>query len=260
MTRVMVISDLHCGHLVGLTPEDWDAKPGEGYGSKAHSFYRMRRDGYRWYQKKCEELKPDWVIVNGDCVDGKGKKSGGTELLTADRNEQCDMAVAVIKETGAKNVVMSFGTSYHTGVDEDWERQVAKGVDGHIESEGNLKVHGIVFNYRHFAGASSIPYGRGTPLAKEAVWNMLWAMRDEYPRADIILRSHVHYFTYIGDADYLAISTPGLQGYGSKFGTRIKSNTVDFGVIWFDVEEDGSWGWDWEVKRFRKKHAFAGEV
>ena len=153
MTRIMVISDLHCGHKVGLTHPDFDSKPGEGYGTKAYKFYRHRREAWHWYENTCKVLKPDWLIVNGDCVDGKGKKSGSTELLTADRNEQCDMAVACIEETGAKEIFMSFGTAYHTGYDEDWERQIEKDVGGTLEAEGDVKAHGVIINYRHFGSS-----------------------------------------------------------------------------------------------------------
>ena len=257
MTRVMIIADLHCGHEVGLTPPDWDTRPGDGYGSKAYEFHRQRRESYKWYSDLCKVLKPDIAIINGDAVDGKGTKSGATELLTADRNEQCDMAAACIQEMNAPRIVMSRGSPYHTGLDEDWEDQIAKSVNAEkISNEDDIKVGNIVINYRHHASRSSIPHGRGTPLAKENLWNDLKAQRGENPRADIIIRSHTHYFAYIGEADWLAVSTPALQGYGSKYGEKIVTGTVDFGICYFDIEED-NWGWHWKIKRFRRKHKFA---
>jgi len=258
MTRVLVISDFHCGHVVGLTPPDWDKRPGDGYGTHAYAFYKHRRNCYKWYADWCAKLLPDIVIVNGDAVEGKGERSGSTELITTDRTEQVDMAVACIQETKAPRIVMSYGTSSHTGVLEDWENRVAKDVGAEkIGSADDIKIHGKIINYRHHCGRSSIPHGRGTPLAKERLWNVLWAERGEYPKADIVIRSHVHYFAFIGEGDWLAVSTPALQGYGSKYGVRRMSGTVDFGLCWFDIDENGGVAWDWKLKRFRKKHEFA---
>jgi hypothetical protein len=256
----MVIADLHCGHDVGLTPPDWDKRPGEAY-SRADTLYRHRRRLWNTYAKWCKELAPDILIVNGDAVDGKGEKSGGTEQLTTDRVEQVDMAAACIEETKAKRIVMSYGTSYHSGSLEDWEDLVAKQVEAEkIGSEDSIYVYGTIINYRHHASRSSIPHGRGTPLSKTRFWNMIWAERGEYPKADILLRSHVHYFAFVGEADWLVVSTPALQGYGSKYGSRRMDGTVDFGIIYIDVNKKGEWAWHHRIRRFKNKHSFALEV
>lgn len=260
-TRVMVIADLHSGHNGGLTPPDWDSRPGDAYGSRVYGLWQMRRKMWKAYAGWCAELQPDVLIVNGDAIDGKGKKSGSTELLTSDRTEQIDMAVACIKETNAKRIVMSYGTAYHTGYDEDWEKEIADKANAEsIGGEDDLNVSGLIINYRHHSGRSSIPHGRGTPLARARLWNVLWAQRGEYPKAKIIIRSHVHYHTYIGETDWVAISTPALQAYGSKYGTRIMESTVDFGVIYIDVSENGEYIWDRRIQRFNHKRQFALQI
>lgn len=257
--RVMVISDLHCGHKVGLTPPDWDKRPGGAYDQHERDMYHHRRSVYRWLKETVVPLTPDVVIINGDCIDGRGEKSGSTELVTVDRDEQCAMVVACIQDLFPHNpqFVMSYGTPYHTGSEEDYEKRIAENIyAAKIGAEDDIRIDDLTINYRHHASRSSIPHGRGTPLSKEWLWNMLWNLRGEYPKADILFRSHVHYFHFTGDAEYLAVSTPALQGYGTKFGARRMQGTVDVGVCWVDIEGRKR-SLDWAVKRFNKRTKYA---
>ncbi len=266
MTRVLPLGDLHCGHQVGFTPADWDTKPPEGYGTRKYEFWRHRREIYDFVVPLTVELSADITLFNGDLVEGKGHFSGATELLTADRVEQTDMAVGAIEDLTQHNpeILATYGTPAHSGVQEDWEDEVVKksrsgGRDGirKIGSEDDIKLYGKVINYKHHAGRSSIPHGKGTPLAKERLWNVMWAIRDEYPLADVLLRHHNHYFTFIGEAGWLAVSCPALQGYGTKYGQRRVLGTVDTGVFWLDIYKDGTIKWDFRIKRFYRKNQFA---
>ena len=248
MKRVVVISDMHCGHVVGLTPPSWDNDRPKAHLKKAHI---MRRAIWDYYVSTLKSLQPiDILIVNGDCVDGRGEKSGGTELLYIDRDDQVEMAADCIMEAAANKVVMSYGTGYHTGKEEDWERQIAKKVKAtKIGSVDTIEVYGIIFNYRHFVGGSQVPYGRATAIARDRTWNVLWAERGEYPKADVIIRSHVHYHEFCGNSQFIAMTTPALQGYGSKYGARNISGIVDIGLVHFDVEQGGEFRWEAHVVR-----------
>ncbi len=252
MKRVVVVSDFHCGHKVGLTHPDFDARP-KRTRTQAWDFFRLRRKCWDFVARRAEKLQPvDLLIVNGDCIDGKGGKSGGTELLTTDRDEQCAMAVAVIEQFRAETILMSHGTPYHTGSGEDWENSIAKDVDAHkIGNHDFASVNGVVFDYRHYVGRSVIPHGRHTAVAREKLWSILWSERGEYPASDIILRSHVHYHAFCGGPGWLAMTTPALQAYGSKFGARIATGVVDYGFVHFDVGGEGDWSWDSHILRFR---------
>ena len=230
--RVVVCGDFHCGHRVGLTPPAYQNEEvqGELWGA---------------FEDMIEPLRPiDILVVNGDLIDGKGKRSGGTELITADRSEQAEMATVCIEYVDAAEVYLTFGTPYHVGRSEDWEAEVAKYISAPIEDQLWLDVYGTIFDIKHFIGASSVPHGRHTTIARDRLWNILWAEMGQQPKADILIRSHVHYHNYCGGASWVAMTTPALQGLGSKFGARIPSGTVDFGIVVFDVDEDGSFSWD----------------
>ena len=250
--RVLVVSDFHCGHLVGLTPPGFDA---DREPQRHREFYDMRRTIWRWFKRTVSRLSPiDILIVNGDAIDGKGPASGGTEQLYMDRKDQSDMATSIIKTIDAKKIVMSYGTPYHSGKDEDWEDIVAYNVGAEkIGGEDVIDVSGLVINYRHHVGRSTIPHGRFTPIAKEMLWNLLWAERGEYPKADVLIRSHVHYHVAAQTSEWLAMTTPALQGYGTKYGGRRMSGTVDIGVVVFDVTSRGEYTWNPVILRLNEQ-------
>ena len=243
--RVVIIADLHSGHRAGLTPPSWQYRADPEDDPDMAKFGAEQRAVWDWYAKKIEELSPvDVLIVNGDAVDGKGEGSGGTEEITTERHRQVAMAAKAINPWKAPRIVMTYGTGYHTGKDDDWEPILAREVGAEkIGGHEWVGVNGLIFDVKHKIGRSSVPHGRGTPLSRAAFWNKLSAEREIEPRAHVFIRSHVHYFTYVGDGGYLAISTPALQAFGSKYGTRQCEGTVDVGLLQFDVDRDGGYSW-----------------
>lgn len=246
--RVVVISDLHSGHEVGLTPPPFNPHYKTGAAAELSA---LRAKLWDLYSDWIKELQPiDALIVNGDCIEGKGPKSGATELLTADREKQCEMAACAIMATKARNVYMTYGTPYHVGHEEDWEKGIADEVGARkIGGHDYLDVNGLVLDYKHFIAGSTIPHGRHTAAARERLWSVLWAEHGEYPQANILIRSHVHYFSYAGGGNWLSVITPALCGLGGKYGPRQMTGTVDFGLIYFDVGPKGEWSWGWKLMR-----------
>jgi len=243
MKRVVVISDLHCGHRVGLTPPGWQYHASAA-NIERRKYAKMQAGVWKFYAETIDHLQPiDILIVNGDLVDGKGERSGGTEQLEPSFIKQAEMAAECLRYAQAKHIVITYGTPYHAGADEDFEGIVAKNVGASIGSHEFVNVDGLIFDIKHHIGGSTIPHGRFTAVARDYLWNELWAARNGQPRAQILIRSHVHYCIWCGTPDALMIVTPGLQGYGSKYGTRRCSGTVDIGLISFDVENKEEWSW-----------------
>jgi len=242
--RVVIISDMHCGHCAGLTPHEW-AYEDETVDPKHNKYAQMQSDMWEWYNKQMEALKPiDVLICNGDAIDGKGVKSGGTEQIESDRRKQAQMATQCIEVAEAKKIYLIHGTPYHTGTEEDWEDVVADNVGAaKIGSHEWIDVNGLVFDCKHKVGSSGIPHGRYTAIAKEQLWNQIWAMDGGQPLGDVIIRSHVHYYRFAGDGKRLALTTPALQGPGTKYGAKEMSGTVDTGFIHFNVESKTNYVW-----------------
>jgi hypothetical protein len=198
----------------------------------------MQQELWMDYLDMLNLYKPiEILIVNGDCIDGKGERSGGTEQITADRDEQAEMASRCIQETGANTIVMTYGTPYHVGTQEDWEDRVAERVEAYkIENEGKYDIEGKIFNCKHYISSSNIPHGRQTALSRDKLWTWIWSEMYGQPKADVIIRSHVHYYAQNDDTALgFGLITPALQGPSTKWGARFCQGWVDFGITIFDV-------------------------
>jgi hypothetical protein len=191
-----------------------------------------------------EMFKPyNVALLNGDLIDGKGEKSGGTELLTSDWKQQAQMAAAWIRRLDVKYIRATRGTPNHTGVTadmEDWVIDIlkAEGIDAVIEEAGLYKVYGQTIDMRHFVPSSSIPHGVATPVLRSLLSALLWNTEDVQDMVDIFIRSHIHKAIQINVHNKLFIVTPALQGRGSK-GARKWDNVVQFGFVVLDIYKDG---------------------
>jgi hypothetical protein len=237
MKRAVIISDLHCGHRAGLVPPDWQQNPEKSkYGEIQKIIYDKYLDSVRRFSPV------DVLIVNADAIDGKGERSGGTELLVPDRGDQVSMAEVAIKEWGAKKIILTYGTPYHVGEEDDWEAILAKSLGAEIHSHAWPEIDGVVFDVKHKTPSSVIPHGRYTGPSRERLWNLIWAERDLQPKARVFIRSHVHYFSYSGDSRHLVMTTPALELPSTKYGARQCTGTVDVGLVVFDCE-NGEYEW-----------------
>lgn len=236
MKRGIVLSDLHSGHFVGLTPPEHQQGPAR---KQQHTYWTF-------FAQKVKQYAPyDFCVVNGDAIDGRGAKSCGVEQLTTNRQTQAEWAYQAIRLTKSAKTqyLMTYGTDYHVGEGEDFEKDIAIQLGCKIGAHEWLDVNGCIFDLKHHSGSSSVPHGRHTMVARERLWNHLWHDAGEQPRADVLIRSHVHYFNFCGGIGWLAMTTPALQGLGTRYGARRCSGTVDFGFIVFEVEENGDYRW-----------------
>ncbi len=253
-TKVMIMSDLHCGHLVGLTPPSRHATLSRDATKAQKALEKTRLALWGVFASEvASRPRPDILVVNGDSIDGDGGRSGGSELLTTDPQEQADMAAECIKFVKAPKVYMTYGTPYHTGVTTDFEQVVQTLVkesrynkECHLKSHLYLKVNDLTFDVKHKIGSSGIPHGRHTAIAKERLWAGLWDEIGVAPKADVFIRSHVHYANYCGGPGHLAMTTPALQGLGSKYGTRQCSGIVNWGYTYFEIPTKGK-EFSWEL-------------
>lgn len=252
--KILIIGDLHCGSMCGLTPPDWFVSKGR------NPFYAsLQREMWDNYMEMCHEFgKVDALIVNGDVIDGKGTRSGSTELITADMFEQCDMVVEALKQIKADQTMFTYGTPYHTASPngEDFDKEVADRMNASIHDELNVSVEGLVFNVKHKVGASGSPYNRAAPVGKQRLWNALESLNGESNIADVFVRSHVHYFSFCGEAKWYAFTLPALQSSETKYGARQCYGATDWGMCLFHVDDGSLVGWDcklYDLTNHKKK-------
>ena len=241
--RGIIIADTHCGHLLGLTPQPWQLK-GDGWKKQVRD---VQRQCWNWFDGEMSKLPNlDFILANGDLVDGKGEKSGGIEQLTTNTQEQAEMASYILKRLSCRKtkILMARGTPYHTGKDDDTEDLVAHDVGAAIGDQLWPEINGLVFDMKHKVGSSGIPHGRSSAIKRAALWNMIWAEANEQPKAKIFIRSHVHYADVNWSPDFgYGLVTPGLQGFGSRYGARQCEGRVHFGFYYIEVTDKGELIW-----------------
>jgi len=246
--RVILLSDLHAGHITGLTPPGWMFRE-----ERYPKLYAMQKEMWAKYRALIRKLGPvDVLIANGDLIDGKGKRSGGTELVTTDLLEQGDMAVKALQIWNADSTFVLYGTPYHVTADsgEDVEKIIGEKLEAQVHSHAFIDVEGVVFDCKHKIGSSQIPWSKHTAISRERIHNFLWNAAEEgQPKANVFIRSHVHYFNYCGGIDWLAMTLPALQGPHTKFGARQCSGVVDWGLVVMDVDKGKIVNWKPEIIR-----------
>lgn len=239
--RVVIVSDLHCGHRAGLTPPGYQT-PADIPDPAWQKFAVFQREMWSWYRREISRLQPvDILIVNGDAIDGKNERAGGRELMYADRGDQCDIALKCLRHINAKDTIMTYGTPYHGGNFEDWENEIADNLQADIGSHEWVDINGLIFDVKHFIPGSTVENARGNASGRANMWNRVWAERGNQPRGDIFIRSHVHYNVELKNTGKYMYITPALQGYATIYGARKCEGTVDIGFYSFDVEDKHTW-------------------
>ena len=269
--RVVILSDFHCGHRAGLTPPYRWPTPESKHKDDDERTIRVRKhtERYRklneecwnWFTGELTKLKKtspskkiDACFFNGDAIDGKQQACGGSEFNAPTMIDQCDMATHILKRVQAEKYVLSYGTPYHVGKDTDWEDSIADRLGAvKIGSQVFPEVNGVTFDLKHEpAGNSNIPHGRHTGVAKDRMWNLMWwADEERQPRAQVYIRSHVHYHAYAGGPGWLAMTTPALQAASTKYGARRCVGMVDYGFVHFDIHDNGSYTWQSHVAKIK---------
>jgi len=243
MQKILIESDYHSHHRAGLNaPDFW--MPDHGKNGK---WGKVQRELWDARCEILEQIGPvDAHAINGDAFDGRGERSGSTELLAdpswVNQIANAEQCARQVKFKGDPRIIMSRGTPYHVGQLDDYEDILADNLGATIKDHPFFEVEGVTFDMKHKIGTSTVPHGRGTSISRDRLWNVLWSERGEQPKADVIIRSHAHYYSYVGGPGWVSMITPGLQAAATKYGGKLCSGTVDWGVITFDVE-DGEFDW-----------------
>lgn len=247
----IIEGDYHCGHWAGLTPPDFWANP-QSEDAVEKTRHKAQRELWDWRAKALGKIGPvDFHVLNADLIDGRGERSGGTELQIVDRNRQVGAAVQCARRVklrpGGKRF-MTRGTPYHTGAVEDFEDVIADVLECPIEDRIWPEINGVVFDVRHKVGGSSVPHGRFTALARQRLWNELLSgegnQANGQPRAQVTIRSHVHYHRFIGGAGWVAMTLPCLQYPMSSYGARQCDGEVTMGLTYWEITPSGNFRWE----------------
>lgn len=251
MKYIFFGSDTHCGSLTGLTPPEHNIAVSKKE-VELYKLYQTRFRLWNWFINEVNTtirslniFKFDAAMWNGDLIDGQGKKTGGTELLTSDRNRQVEIAKSVVANVPANERFFTFGSPYHTGNEEDFEENIAKSFNAQIDSIGNYNINDLQVNMKHHIANTNSVSSRFTALSGAQIRQLLWDLQMQQKRANLIIRSHVHRCAFVGDpaSNFQGWTTPSLQGIGGKYGSRkVDGLPVAFGFLVLSVNSDKEWG------------------
>jgi hypothetical protein len=173
------------------------------------------------------EFKPDFMVVNGDIVDGRQQAQRGTEWSLPLMTDQKAGAVEVLKklrESCPKNSKAYFlaGTPYHAQDAAEAEEDIALrlgatkysgvGTGRLVREVLDLQVEGCILNFAHHIGVGTGFY-RATAADREGQWSAI-AGKDAskgVPKADACIRSHAHFFIRVEHASKHILQTPCWQ-------------------------------------------------
>lgn len=251
MKRGIVVSDLHCGSIYGLLPPNFETFDGVLKPLNAGQEYLWRC----WddFSLRASKFDPDFAIVNGDVMDGQQQKNKGSELSLISSQDQTSAAFETLKYLKARlrpdcKWYFTQGTPYHVGHWGEAEEAVAITLGGErYQSLGTgrycrevlwLNVEGVVVEAAHHVSTSSGFY-RLTSIDREAQWSAISAKDHTkgVPKSDLLIRSHVHNFSYGEHASKQILTTPCWQ-LQTRF---MRKNSVhrmhpDIGGIMLEVD------------------------
>lgn len=221
--RVLVLSDMHCGSIVGLTHPDY------------FNYHKnIQKVLWDFYINSIKKIGPvDLMISLGDLIDGPGKK-GSRQHITTDLEEQTDMAIAAIEMVKTKKHIFVRGTTFHVEDSMEHENRIAKHFDSPIADAQKIDINGCILHCKHTTGKGSASYGSATPLQSGAINQLLCDAAAGNVKADIFIRGHVHEFINIERIIGTMISLPALQMKGMAYGRRY-SGYYDLGIVWLDI-------------------------
>ena len=187
--KVVIVSDLHSGSRYGLTPPSW---------WNGHTMAATKWLWECWTHFINRVGKHDLLIINGDPIDGKQRRSTSVGLLTASLDEQVDIAIEclapLVKKAG--KVIRIEGTAYHESFDGPCSKMdVTFGIkipSGPARIVRDIRLsEDAILNVKHQPEGEGALY-RGTTMDRELLWATVTQARKGIAPATHIVRSHLH--------------------------------------------------------------------
>ena len=193
--------------------------------------------------------KPDLLVINGEPCDGGNRKQLGNQSYTTNIIDQLDGAEELIGFIPHKKLLFNRGSIYHDQVEgTNFEEVIARkmkadryrafGGTGYTDYYSLVEIYGKYFNFTHHIGFNKWAAYRTTALAREMA-GMVFE-KDKMGKADVIVRSHVHYFVHIEFVHTHGFTTPAWKfpdGHLFRGGTA--GTTPDIGMVEVIIEPDG---------------------
>src|SRR3990167_9161948 len=165
LDRIRFIGDLHCGSHHGLAHPDRLPASHPSTGSR----YLFGC----WTRMLENTPERDLLVLMGDLIDGRGRKSDAVGLYTASLGDQVEMAIELLAPLAerAHHIIRVDGTPYH----EDFHGALRR-LDEALGVSASAQVLPVdlgddrVLSVAHHPPGGSVMYA-GTKLDRTIVWN-----------------------------------------------------------------------------------------
>ena len=245
-----VVADLHHGSIFGMLPPGFMTSDDRLIPQNTGQKYLWEC----WQDAAISMGKLDFLVVNGDAIDGCQRAQMGTELclpMIYDQEEAAFQTLNyLIKVTEPDEIYFTAGTEYHDGKAARSAEALAEKVGArHYRGLGtgrrcrevlDLEVDGSILNFAHGTSVAGGLY-RATPPDREAIWSALAGKTGKAPKAEVVVRSHAHHFVHVEHPSKHAIITPCWQ-LQTRF---MRKNSVyrmmpDIGYVMITVDKNVS--------------------
>jgi len=244
---ILIVSDIHNGSSTAICTPDPDI-------SDLETTYRpnkLQKELYSAWEECIDDLiqKPTLLLVNGEPCDGGNKKQVGQQTWSTNLNDQLNDTVKLLDMIPHDNLLFVRGSLYHVGLDgTNFEEIIAEkmgaskykafGGSGHTDYYALVEMYGKHFNFTHHVGFNKWAAYRTTALAREMA-GMVFE-RDKMGKADVIVRSHVHYFVHVEFTHTHGFTTPAWKFPDAHlFRGGTAGTTPDIGMVEVIIEPNG---------------------
>jgi hypothetical protein len=166
--------------------------------------------------------KLDALVFNGDLIQAVRPPWGGL-LIAPNCDDQAKCAVELLKPIvqRTKETYFNSGTNYHNIDVGDYEQQIAEALGAEYGDHWDLEVEGKVLNFAH-GHMGGFVY-RGGMIERETFFGALASEMGQVPKADCIVRSHIHFYIEYRSDNRVGYFTPGWQLPDAYQSTRAAS-------------------------------------
>jgi hypothetical protein len=230
----VVVSDLHCGSVVGLWPDNHKTESGNivALGNNLHQQWLW--DCWNDKDQKIADhfgKDPFVLIVNGDCIEGR--HHGSSEVVASLNYDHALAAIECLLPLAQKAsaVYMTAGTECHVG---DWEKMIAKNINAKwLGDKGLLELNGTLIDIAHHMPTSARAY-----LEAGAMSITMGNARQNYARVGhrvpkVYLRGHRHVGGVFNDGSGVFMVTPAWQML-TRYGHKVVGDSIcrpGFGIL-----------------------------
>ena len=243
---ILTLNDLHCGSEYGICPEGLQLQSGSIWPLTEGQKYLL--DCWNDLYRRVKQIgKIDVLILNGDLIEGRQSKQLGTEAFTTDLTVQQEGAIKLLKPFAemSEHTYLIRGTEYHDQVSGEALEAVGRELGAEKNVKGrygrnslDLVVDGVTFNVAHRIGVTSGMY-RATLIDKAMLFAAFAKIMKERTGADVVIRSHAHFFAHVELVHHHGFITPCWQ-LQTPYMIRIEPNRMlpDIGAVIIRVDGD----------------------